>query len=420
MFSISVGSRCRSIIFPFFAWLGFPALALARPGEPPAKSAPRASAELSEIEASIASDHAATAPVEHSPVPHGGGSAQTMNPDLSLIADFALAAFSDGAHRQTGGHDPSENGFNLQQLELSLGSAVDPYFRFDANVVFGLEEVEVEEAYATTLALGSRLQARTGQFLSRFGRLNPTHLHDWNFVDQPFPLGRVFGGEGNRGLGLELSYLTPLPWYVELVASATLSRGEGAARSFYPEEHRVEDPGDLLYVAALKQFFALSPDWSLAFGLSVALAPNAHGDRREAVVYGGDAYLKYRPISEPATGELGLATEWLCRVRDLPEGRLMDAGGYLELVVKFARRYAAGARYEIGTPSYDRDWNVASDPLDPEWTQARARTSAALTYTPSEFSRFRLQGSRDAAGSEIWAAFLSAEFVTGAHHAHAF
>jgi len=38
-------------------------------------------------------------------------------------------------------------------------------------------------------------------------------------------LARVFGGEGNRGLGVELSYLTPLPWYVELVASVTGASG---------------------------------------------------------------------------------------------------------------------------------------------------------------------------------------------------
>jgi hypothetical protein len=283
-----------------------------------------------------------------------------------------------------------------------------------------LEDVEIEEAYATTLALGGRLQARAGQFLSRFGRLNATHLHSWNFVDQPFALGRVFGGEGNRGLGLEVSYLTPLPWYVELVASVALSRGDGAARSFYPEEHAVESVGDLLYVGALKQFFPLTDDWSLGFGVSAAAAPNANGSGKAAVVYGADAYVKYRPISEPGASELALQTEWLYRERELPEGGLRDAGGYLELVLKFARSYSVGARYELGSPSYARDWNVASDPLDPEWIQARTRTSLALTHSPSEFSRLRLQGSRDAETTEIWAAFLAAEFVIGAHGAHGF
>ena len=51
-----------------------------------------------------------------------------------------------------------------------------------------------------------------------------------------------------------------------------------------------------------------------------------------------------------------------------------------------------------------------------------ARISANLTFWPSEFSRFRLQGGRDAPGYQegIWSVFLAAELVTGAHGSHAF
>jgi hypothetical protein len=46
----------------------------------------------------------------------------------------------------------------------------------------------------------------------------------------------------------------------------------------------------------------------------------------------------------------------------------------------------------------------------------------ALTHYPSEFSRFRLQVSRDMPGwrDGIWAGFLTAELAIGAHGAHAF
>ena len=89
--------------------------------------------------------------------------------------------------------------------------------------------------------------------------------------------------------------------------------------------------------------------------------------------------------------------------------------------MRFVRRYALGARYEIGTPSYDEHGDVAEDPLDPEWTSARTRVSAQATFLPSEFSRLRLQGSRDSGFSKpIWAAFLAAEFAIGAHGAHRF
>lgn len=423
MLPIVFRTALHFVLVSALACVGSPAFAATDPSnlsaQTPAPTPSGAPEELSAIEASLARDRSATETPAAAPSAHASHG-QRLNPDLTLIADFALAAFSDDEHRQTGGHDPSENGFNLQQLELELSAPVDPYFRFDANIVFGLEEVEIEEAFATTLALGSGLQGRAGQFLSRFGRMNATHLHTWNFVDQPFVLGRVFGAEGNRGIGVELSYLTPLPWYLELVVSAASSRGDGAARSFYDEEHVIEGVGDLLYVGALKQFFPLSDDWSLAFGLSAALGQNANGADRQTLVYGTDAYLKYRPTSGPSALELALQTEWLYRQRDLPGGGLQDAGGYVELVTQVARRYAVGARYELGTPSYDRSWNEADDPLDPEWTEARTRASVAFTFTPSEFSRFRLQGSRDAASSEIWAAFLAAEFVIGAHGPHGF
>ena len=49
--------------------------------------------------------------------------------------------------------------------------------------------------------------------------------------------------------------------------------------------------------------------------------------------------------------------------------------------------------------------------------------SANLTFWPSEFSRFRLQGSMDAPGwkdDPTWAVMLAGEFVVGAHGAHKF
>ncbi len=196
---------------------------------------------MSEIEAALGKDKAAAGSSSPAAAPAASGSDVSASVsralsnqwlDLSFILDAALAAFSSKEPLQQGDHDPTHNGFNFQQLELSVRSVVDPYLRFDSNIVFRPEGVEIEEAYVTTLDLPANLQVRAGQFLTRFGRLNNTHPHAWDFVDQPFAFSRVFGGEGNRGLGVEASWLTPLPWYVELVGSATDAHGEGTARSF--------------------------------------------------------------------------------------------------------------------------------------------------------------------------------------------
>lgn len=346
------------------------------------------------------------------------GALQAMMPDLAFVLDVALAGFSTDAHLQTGGHDPTANGFNLQQLELSASSKVDVYFQLDANIVFSQFGVEVEEAYVTTLDLPAHLQIRAGQFLTRFGRINATHPHAWDFVDQPFAIGRVFGGEGNRGLGLEVSWLTPLPWFAEVLASTTMAGGEGTARSFYgAEDLGVRSPLDLQATVALEQFFPLSDDLSLLLGLSGATGPNASGRDNRTDVFGVDAYLRFRPVTYQSSLVVTLQSEWLYRRRQVPRALLEDLTGYAQALVRFAERWAVAGRFELGTPA------SAPDPLDPEWTSTRHRTALALTFWPTEFSRLRLQGSLDVPtwrDEPVWAVFLAGEFVIGAHGAHAF
>jgi hypothetical protein len=404
-----------------------PAAAAATPPTPPAAEN---QADLREIQAALAADSRSTEPqapaATSSPAPAASSSSagvQSLNPDLSFIADFAAAAFSTENHLQSGAHDPQRNGFNLQALELSLGASVDPYLRFDSHITFDLGGVDVEEAYGTTLGLPFRLQARLGQFLNRFGRLNASHPHTWNFSDQPFALGRVFGGEGNKGLGTELSWLTPLPWYVELVGSAMMAEGDETSRSFLNgSERRVRGPQDLLLLAAAKQFFPLSDDWSLAWGLSGAFGPNPSGPGNRSAVYGSDVYLKYRPITAQSPLVLSLTSEWFYRRRQVPDDIVQDVSSYTELFLRFAQRWAAAARYEHGTPAFGSSGARVIDPLDPDWTASRQRVALALTHYPSEFSRFRLQVSRDmpAWRTPIWAGFLTAELAIGAHGAHAF
>ena len=384
--------------------------------------------DLAAIEEATRADAEALAEAQPEPDPVPPATAagtQSMNPDLSFIADFALAWFSDDDEvLQTGAHDPTETGFTLQQLELAVGAAVDPYFRFDANLVFTLFGVEIEEAYATTLGLPAALQVRLGQFLTAFGRINGTHPHAWHFADQPFAIGRVFGGEGNRGLGVELSWLTPLPWYVLLVGSVTGAAGDGTARSFFGEQDLgIDGPLDLQYTAAIEQFFPFGDDLSLFWGLSGAFGPNPTGRDNRTEIYGTDLYLKWRPITEQSDHEVHAQAELLYRRRQIPLDVLQDLSGYAQLFVRFAQRWGAAARYEWGSPVWDLDGVRAGDYLDPFWDGHRHRASLSLTHDPTEFSRLRLQASADVPDwlpDPVWAVFLQTEFVTGAHGSHSY
>lgn len=374
-------------------------------------------AEIAEIQRALGADTAAQSPPPTPSVPTPAPArASSLNLSVSLLADFALAAFS-GENRQTGGHDPRQTGFNLQALEMAVSADVDPYLRFDANLVVGGEGLEIEEMYASTTALPLGLQVRAGELLTRFGRINATHAHAWDFVDQPLVIGKMLGADGNRGLGAEIAWLTPLPWYTEVVLSQTMAAGGATARSFYGDDDLgVKSPLDLETMIALKQFHALSPDWSLALGLSGALGPNATFRGARSHLLGADLYLRYRPITRQSTTIVSLQAEAITRRRETPVGVLADSGLYAQLVWRFAQRWAAGARYDFVSGAPD-------DYLDPDWDRARHRGTANVTFFPTEFSRIRLQGSADVPlwqRAPIYAAFLALEVAVGAHGAHPF
>ena len=375
------------------------------------------------LEAMAALELGAPAPPP-APAASTGRVVQSMNPDISFIADFAAAAFTDDDPRMTGGHDPTRPGVNLQQLEMSIGSAVDPYFRFDGNIVFSQFGVEIEEAYGTTLGLPGRLQVRAGQFLTRFGRANNSHPHAWDFVDQTLLVGRNFGGEGNRGLGGELSWLAPLPWSVELIGSQTMANGASTARSFYGgQDLGVDRISDLQSTLALKQFFPLSSDWSLYWGLSYAGGPNPTGARNRSEIYGTDLYLRFFPAASASNQQLTFTFELVQRRRQVPDDLWIDHTGYAAVSHHFAPRWGWAARHELGLGARTVEGEVPVDTLDPAWTGPRHRTSANVTFWPTEFSRLRLQGQRDQVRWEAqpeYAGFLAVEFVTGAHGAHSF
>ena len=373
--------------------------------------------ELRALEKALGADAEAVAE-EAPPVTAAAGpvAASTVNYDLALILDVAGAWFSDEP-MPLGGHDPSRTGFTFQQLELTFGASVDPYMRLDANLVFSEFGVEVEEAYVTTLALPANLQLRAGQFLTPFGRINQQHPHAWAFLDQPLVNGKFFGSEGSRGLGAELSWLSPLPWFAELTGAVTNATGECCARSFFGgDEIGVRTVADLLYTTRLAQFFPLGDAFSVLWGLSAQFGPNATGPGNRTEIYGTDLYLRYKPPGSAHNTALGLQIEFMVRSRQVPEDALQDYGGRAELVWDITERWQTGIRQEFVT-------GVENDPLNPEWHPDRRRLAGQVTFFPSHFSHIRMQLQLDEPEwieSPIYAVMLGLEALIGAHGAHEF
>ena len=388
----------------------------------PAPLTPEEQQLLQEALAADAADSAEPAAPAGSSGPSIGAALQSMNPNLALILDVALSWFSVKRPLQAGAHDPSRSGVTLQQLEMHLDASVDPYFRLDANLVFSLFGVEVEEAFGTSLGLPWGLQVRAGQFLTRFGRLNARHPHSRAFADQALVHGRAFGGEGSRGLGLELSWLTPLPWYLELVGSATNADGACCARSFYgADDQGVDGPEDLLYTLALKQFYPLAREWSLAWGLSAQLGPNPTGQGNRSELYGTDLYLRWRRANDPDRMALSITAEALLRTRQVPGAVLQDWGLVAQAVWTLDPSWEVGGRYDYLSAVGDV-LGQGAEWLDDAWEGERHRGSLQLTWYPSHFSRLRLQGNADlpADRDPIWGVMLALELVIGAHGAHSY
>jgi hypothetical protein len=389
------------------------------PGEPPPSAAPTA-AERQALEAEIARSlgeakptSAGGAPATATAAPSGGAvpwARLLVLPDISAVGSFAAVLDGydvAGLSPREGAQGPSgKPTFLFQELELGLQGVIDPYFRANVFISFTPGGVSVEEAYLTTLELPGGLQVKAGQFYAPFGRLNTMHPHTWEFVDAPLARGRLLATETLGGPGVDLLWLTPLPWFAEL---------QLAAQSTDPYDG---GEGRLTGTAKLQQFFALAEPLTLGVGLSAARRGEGTGAFRD--LGNLDLFLKFRPIEGRAY--LALQAELYARrfrgnppaaigANALFQGDGRDGtGGYAQLTWRQNTWLGYGVRYDRAPAAGD-----AAPGTEQRW-------SAVGNWYPSEFSRLALQVARDQrpGGARGWESILHLEFVMGAHGAHPF
>jgi hypothetical protein len=393
-----------------------------------------------------------------------GGRAKLRLIDISLDVLVAAGSSSERdeviAGLQGGVHDPRRRGFTLQQAELSLIGAVDPYFLAEAHIIATEDTIELEEAFARTMNLPWGLEVEGGFFFTEFGRINPTHPHAWIWMDQPVVNARMFGGEGMRGAGVRVSKLLGTPWYSVVHVGAQNADGEFMA-SFLGGEvgdghggdededeefgigrrpivsQDVRNLGDLVYLVRWENAFDLSSSWTAKVGLSGLYGPNFTGSDGETWVYGADFLCKWVP-SGNFRGRPFFQLEGEFIKRDLRADdavdeddeeiagdTLHDWGFYLQALYGFPGRWAVGLRYEYasgsgGSLTHDGEFEGRSD--DP-FRDDRWRIAPLVVFSPSEFSRLRLQYNIDDAdhldkvAHSVW---LGLEVLIGAHPAHSF
>ena len=326
-------------------------------------------------------------------------SAPTTNPDLSAIGDFR-ALYSSVGQRNV------ELYFN--QLEMQLTSVVDPYARANFIFSFGKDSVngdfstDLEEATLTTIDLPYQLQATVGKFKPHFTKVNTIHPHAFSFVDFPTMLTRYFSDEGLFMEGVSASWLVPNPWdyYQELDVEVGRS-----------EANHTLDQGNanrLLYVGHLKNFFELTDNATLEFGLSGLSGVNA---MQYATTMGGvDITYKWKPVQFNTFQSFTWQTEGLlCKTSTPAATDVLTYGAYSYIENQVAERTFLGARFDYSALPGNKS------------TEDRV-SSLLVRFQPTEFQILALEFQHDVRsyGSNANQVVLRAIFAIGTHGAHAY
>lgn len=380
------------------------------------------------------------------PIRLAGNAKNYLNISFDGLFAAAGSTAADLQNIEIGGHDPIQRGFTVQNLELTFDGAVDPYFIGQASLVTQINRTgnttfEAEEAWLQTTSLPANFQAKAGLYLSPFGRLNQTHPHTWDFADQPLVNGRFLGPDGLRNPGAQFSYLTPLPWYSELMLSiqngsgdtATSFRNRGDNNVFFGRptlDRNIRGLEDLLYVPRWINSFDLTDEQTFVLGSSAAFGPNDTGGISSTQIYGVDAFYKWKPSN--ASGGWPFVkwqSEAMYRQFEagdahnntvLPVEVFHDWGLYSQATWGFSKGWVAGLRGDYLIQEKSRFTIDAT--RDNRW-----RISPNLTWYPTEFSKIRLQYNHDdtqpnpsirAKNEET--IILQFEFLLGSHGAHKF
>jgi hypothetical protein len=369
-------------------------------------------------------DAAALAPPPGSPAPSTNPVArffQSLNPDLSVLVD-GVVGYSERAPLRLAGDDPDLGGdtshpaagFMLQELEVGFQAVVDPYFRADVFLTIpNLKGLEVEEAVISTTSLPADLQVRVGVLRSALGRQNGQHLHSQDFTRRPLLNAAYLGTDGLRAPGVQVSWLAPLPFFLQLNLEAFSVAPADAADP--PTSFGGGARTDLTWAAELKAFAPITESLSASAGLDFATGLAAgHLDPLglagpRTFLYGGNLYVKWKPPNE-VEGAFSLAWTTEYFVRKL--GRYLDGGVYTQLVAQVARRWTVGLREDVlGVPA------SAVQPLT-------SKTALSVGFVATEFARLRAQVEREfshgGAAGDSWGGYLVVEISMGAHGAHAF
>ncbi|MEI6724111.1 MAG: TonB-dependent receptor, partial [Betaproteobacteria bacterium] len=383
-----------------------------------------------------------------------------FNPGISLILNGTWGNLSRDPARYridgfapTGGEvAPPGRGLNLGESEIVMSANVDQHFRGTLIAALGAEgRIGVEEGYLETIGLSNGFSLKGGRFFSSVGYLNEIHAHAWDFADAPL-VNKAFLGNRLADDGVHLKWVAPTDLYFALGAEA----GRGRKFPGGPDGGRSKNgAGSGTLFAHLGGDIGASTAWRVGLsrlqtspqdrtytdldstGTSVT---NSFTGRSRLWVF--DGVLKWAPNGNATQTSFKLQGEYFRRSeegdltydstaasRGTQTGRYasQQSGYYVQGVYQFRPQWRAGYRYDrldSGTASLGLVSTGARSAADfPILSRYNPiRNTFMVDWSPSEFSRVRLQFARDrsqfaATDNQV---FLQYIMSLGAHGAHKF
>lgn len=413
-------------------------------------------ARIQALEQRLQEAEAKTAAPAPASAPPAAAAANAFNPAVSLILGGSYANLSQDPARYRiqgflpGGDEigPGKRGFSLGESELTLSANVDP--NFSGRLTFSLASdntVSVEEALFETLGLPNNLNLKGGRFLSSIGYLNSQHAHAWDFIDAPLAYQAFLGGQ-YKADGLQLRWLAPTDRFIEV----GLEAGNGGA--FPGSDRNKNGVGAASVFAHVGDDIGDSGSWRAGLSyLRTGAARRAYDDvdRTGTGVtnaFGGTSHLwiadgifKWSPHGNATQTNVKLQGEYFRRTergtltydtlaQSLGTAALpyasAQSGWYLQGVYQFMPAWRVGLRYDklhAGTPELGLTGSGLSAADFPRLASYNpSRATLMVDYSPSEFSRLRLQYAHDKARPDATdhEIFLQYIMSLGVHGAHAF
>jgi hypothetical protein len=372
--------------------------------------------------------------------------ANAFNPAISAILQGRYANLSQdpnsyriGGFIPSGGEvDPGKRGLSLAESELVFSATADPYFA--GTLIASLAPdggVDVENAYLQTIGLSNGWTLKAGRFFSKIGYQNEQHNHAWDFIDAPLPYRAFLAGQLGDD-GVQAKWVAPTELLVEVGAEA----GRGLS---FPGSDRNENGASLgTLFGHVGGDLGVSNSWRAGLSYLETSPDNRSYEDGVTNAFTGrsklwiaDAVWKWAPNGNPYSRNFKLQGEYFQRKEDgtltydtagvaLPGSySSRQSGWYGQAVYQFMPRWRVGLRYDrlssgsVTIGQVESGALTAADfPILQPYTPSLQ--TAMVDWSPSEFSRIRLQLARDksrpdATDDQI---FLQYILSLGTHGAH--